>query len=196
MSTEKWSAFGVATTLGASDEVVGLQGGVNKRFPQSVVGGGILQKTVTLTNAQIKAIPSAAPQILAAPGANKITIVLGGITYFNFAVDYVNPHMPDSPSQLALGHLHDGTGKIYASDYLANADISLISGTIAPISSPHTSQDTVSPNSRTSNASSQAYVVNKPIVLYDDDNDGGADYTGGDAANVLTITLLYVVLDV
>lgn len=197
MSTEKFSEFAAATSIGASDELVGLQGGANKRFPQSVVGGGILQKTVTLNNDQIKALPSTPVEIVAAPGANKVIVLLGGVSYFNFTVDYVNPNV-GSPSELALAWWDgiQGHGKCPASNFIGDLDISNMSGKVAGIGAPKLNATAIFSDALASRNSTAAYVINSPIVLYDDDNDSGSDYTGGDPANTLKVTVLYAVVDV
>lgn len=137
---------------------------------------------VTITNTQIKTIPQTPIELIAAPGVDKLILPLGGLLIVNFAASYVNP---GDPIQLALG-------KPVASNYIGGSNwLTSSNGTFrTPISCPFLSNDLITLQWDLLTSS------NKPLVLYDDDNDGGANYTGGDPANWAKIIVYYTIVDV
>jgi len=149
-------------------------------------GVSLLQKAeIILTDAQIKALPTIPVEIVPPPGANKVIQLVGcTFSYNTSAGAYTLPGTPGNilvainipPGTASLGVGYNTTGTL----------------------------DTTTPQLRSSfwgatfidiaqNAfPSQAEVVNKNLGVY---SDASADFTGGNAANTLKVTVYYTIVE-
>lgn len=130
-----------------------------------------------LTNAQIKALPTTPIEIIPAPGAGKIIVPISAF-------------------------LHLKTTVAYASfDVLLS--FSLIRGTAGSPLFVHTFADDLLDSTANTNGNmlevtvndADADVVNKALNLKVDNGSTG-DFTGGDAANFLSVSVLYYISNV
>src|SRR3990172_1029723 len=145
----------------------------------------IKSATVTLTDAEIKALPSTAFEILPAPGVNKLLWVLSGILKFSLVSAYTNRHADNAifltydewfAEASALTTLPNGT----ADDFSSLIPAAFVESRVAWDSYLRSGID--------SQPSSDC--VNRNIKLFCD-NAGSGDFTGGNAANTLKVTIYY-----
>jgi hypothetical protein len=192
MPDTKISALPLATTIGASDTLVGLQGGDDKQFPQTVVGGGLLRATITLTDAQIKALPTApngTTELFATLGANKGYIIIGGYAVSNIVAPYTNQ---TNLQEIVIGwnnDNYDATGALHNSNggpanILSASTVITLVPALAAVVPPIQTYPVPTGD-----------IFNKNLALYVSNGSDG-DFTGGNAANTLKITVLYTVADV
>lgn len=163
-------------------------------------GGSLVQRaTVTLTNAQIKALPTTGITVVAAPGPGFWLSVL--------AVDYSSDFTAGAYTNIdaTYSDLHVGWGSEYAGGYLV--DDSATTPVLTDVTDlfGNTTQGIVQ-GVRYSDcvpvAGAAGYVRAYPILrstvangalTVKMDNNGSGDLTGGNAANSLKVTVLYVV---
>lgn len=140
--------------------------GPNQWEPVTVVRS----MTVTLTDAQIKALPTTAIELVPAPGAGKVVVPIKFVLIFNNdAGAYGNADQ--------LPHL-DTNGFSYGDDIIDPAGLSSIYS--------HALDGMPSGN--------PGDLENQPIMLKTTGNVG--NYTGGNAANYLKVTTLYIVVEI
>jgi len=155
-------------------------------FPGLAGGGstGYLSSTFELTDAQIKALPTTPIQIVAAPGANKIINILGGNAVLNWNADYTNI---DGSAYMAMICNNGGLAshRFAPSDMLALGESTLTS---------------ISPYTYTAGSfildmtNALAEFNNKSLKLFASNGVAG-NFTGGNEANTLKVTVYYVVVD-
>lgn len=151
----------------------------------------VLSRTVTLTDAQIKALPTTAVELVPAPGAGSIILFLHAFSVFSApATGY---SMDISPAYLqvysgdpnAVGDSTDVSGLVTFGESLTGTHIALFTQKFAwddVEGMPKTIQGTLD------------FYDNKALYLADAWV-GNANYTGGDAGNSLSVTVLYTVVD-
>jgi hypothetical protein len=147
------------------------------QVPQSV--------TVTLTDAQIKALPTSAVEVIPAPGAGKYIVVLNTFVALNTSAG-------------AYGNLSGATCKLFLNYSVAEDPITqpadensdLFFGTAAV---SYTPLATIGSNNAWSFIMNN--LVNDAVEL-GLDNAGAGALTGGNAANTMTVTVVYIVIDV
>jgi hypothetical protein len=126
--------------------------------------------SVTLTDAQIKALPTTAIQIVAAPGAGKVIAPLTAIILTEITTEYTNVN---SPSMLVIA---EGAASVFDTDaddralYFPDADIVQLS-TLASVTR----------------------MENTALSILSSNELG--NFTGGNAANTLKVTVYYMVVD-
>jgi hypothetical protein len=167
---------------------------------RSEAGGGIqtvYSVTVTLTDAQIKALPTTAVEMVAAQGAGKVVLPVSvfavadttaGAYALNASEVSWNIAWNSSPQIRYIGATNGGvaslltTPQIGFTSFLVGASLSQgtgdFTGEILSVSGGFLSQ-----------AENLALVIK-------DDWDGASDYTNGDPANTMKITILYTIIDV
>lgn len=155
----------------------------------------VFSKTVTLTNAQIKALPTTAVEIVPAPGANRIVYPFGAFLHLNWIADYTNIDADaqiklvvlssdllialreDTQSQvtsLLAGGGPDGTNALTGVQFLKKTAADVFSGNSGFYDSD---------------------IMNKSVVLSAYNGSSG-NFTGGNVGNSLQATVLYTVIDV
>ncbi len=159
--------------------------------------GVILSRTVTLTDAQIKALPTTPIEIIPAPGANKFLYPLGVVWYLKWNANYTNIN---SLAFMNIG-FPDGSGSIMYLDESAPDALSKVSSLLAHGKSMFAQAGQQGMVNGTFvegaiiNGGNVNAVINQHFETFFD-NGGGSDLTGGDPANTLQITVLYTVIDV
>jgi hypothetical protein len=136
--------------------------------------------TVTLTNAQIKTLPTTAVEIIPAPGANKAIVPLIVLAYRSFGTAYTNID--------ADGTLTFGTTDVAQCPAIANVDGGATALTTFL-------GDTAGMPLYLPSATGSSAVENAACVLRSDNGEAGA-FTGGAAGNSLQVTVLYTIVDI
>jgi hypothetical protein len=141
----------------------------------------IYKKTVTLTNAQIKALPSTDVEIVPAPGTGKvIQYVSVRASIDASAGDYTNVH---ADANFFLQYVGGTAFTLAAEDFWYHPGGPALSGYFQ-------SDESVGPGLyNLSDYENRAIATNA-------NNSGQGDFTGGNAANSLTITVWYGVMDI
>jgi hypothetical protein len=177
--------------LGASDAFVA---GDALPAPTPFASGGdiaeqtILSITVPLTDAQIKALPTTAIELVPAPGADKIIVPIAGFVILDTTAGlYVASG--DASWQLLLGS-QEFSGLLQPTIFTTDAGILFF---WFPLPFMGTGAGPAAGYLVTSGETG-AGVINQPVRIKDDYN-GVADYTGGNAANSMTVTVLYTIVD-
>lgn len=158
---------------------------------QSGVTSLVCTKTIPLTNAQIKSLPTTPFELLPAPGAGKVIKVISGVVVLdNMAGVYtdVSPD-PGSGSYLSYDNGASATN---------NAGLAMFYNVAQSIQGvTPTANITAGGLTEAYNALSQ--IENKPIVfsVYNDNGIDGTsiDFTGGHTDNTMKITVIYSIVD-
>ena len=159
---------------------------------KSSESGLLLSKTVTLTNAQIKALPTTKVEIVAAPGAGKQIVLLGGLLKVDTTAGaYTNV---DGTNSIMTLIYNDGLAyyPLSASMFFTELNddairYSNLYGALNPDGSDPTAflvQQYYHDN----------YINNLPVAIGLANALG--DLTGGDNLNSMKITMLYAILEV
>lgn len=153
-------------------------------------GGSLLSATVTLTDEQIKALPTTPIQLVAAPGAGKFILPISCVAVLNLqpAGQYTDA---DNASWTIITQAQDYVSAV------ANSNIALIGiGDIVVFSFPflNTGAGTFAGITHTAPEYSSADIENEALYIADVWN-GVTNYTGGNASNTLKVTMYYVVVD-
>lgn len=139
----------------------------------------VLSRTVTLTDAQIKALPTTEVEVVPAPGPGLIVVPVVALLFLTSTADYTNQ---DTPSFNIVWPAGDAT--IYA-------DGGLLDSTNRFVALHGASFDVA--------GSQYGFAFNSVVntALSIDGNNGVAgNFTGGNAGNSLRVTVLYTVIDV
>lgn len=153
-------------------------------------------QTVTLTNAQIKALPTTPVVVVPAPGAGKMILpVARAINKPTFAAPYTNQSAPNTQPYAVLTW-GDEVG--YASAWMPDDDDPSL-GQFSKLfdAAPQVFVlDSYSDTAATWGLVSQAQSFNAenlPVKLFV--SNAAGDFTGGHADNVLVVTVVYCVVD-
>jgi hypothetical protein len=162
----------------------------------------IQSATVTLTDAQIKALPTTAVTIVPAPGTGKMLRLIMAHAALTQSAEYTNID-PDE-SWLSIAYQGDSVASSvvlnHSGDGKEDLDRLLGGGAGSPaavIFEPF--QKTSASWGATAEVFSEVGgaigSANKALNVYAFNNSAG-DFTGGNSANTLTVTVLYLVIDV
>lgn len=157
--------------------------------------GAILKSTTALTDAQIKALPTTPITLIAAPGASKITFPIAAFLRMHWVADYANIDAG------AIVQILSGTQNVM--NQLLETAGSPVSGLLAG-GGPDGTSGWIGAQSRSLAVPTAFHygisylydsdIANKPLNIAAD-NQGAGNFTGGNAGNVLTVTVLYTVID-
>lgn len=148
----------------------------------------ILVATKTLTNAQILTLPSTPVELVAAPGTGKALIFFGAFFETTYATDYSNVHA-DSRGVIANANW----GRDHSTLIKTNGLFTVTSG--IGFLPPVAIQDTLAGwESYLLGINGMGSKTDTGFFLHVD-NAGNGDFTGGNAANTLEITIFYYIVD-
>ena len=174
-------------SAGYTDGQVPVWDAALQRFVPGAGGGGggfLRQATVSLTDAQIKALPTTPVEIIAAPGAGYAVMLLPHWLGSVLQLD-TTPGAYTNVSATAAVRFNGQVGFIEwlgLDDLLTyGADAVMYPSVINFGAGGGTVQET-------------ALAENSAITV-DANNDGQGNFTGGHASNELTLSLVYLVLD-
>jgi len=173
-------------------------------------GGGssassiLRQAVASLTNAQIKALPTTPVTIIAAPGANKLLVPHVALAHMKWVGNYTNINATSSISIDTAGNFltslaEDTLGGVTALLAGGGPDGSWVPFVIQQIAQAKvtTATPAVNPHFHHGVADSGSYdadIVNVPLTI-SMENVGDGPLTGGNASNVLQISVAYYVLN-
>lgn len=156
-------------------------------MPTSITGSSIFQATITLNNAQIKALPSTPVEILPAPGEGKVILPIGMVFVLDCSagaydnVANASPQLFSGASSQALStakpSLAWAPGAVSVRAIVSGGEFYVLSGAF---------DGSVSGDG--------GLEINAALTLKDLWN--GSDYTEGHDDNTLKIFLLFIVVDV
>lgn len=148
--------------------------------------------SVTLAHSQIQALPSSPVELIAAPGANKIILPVMATAYFHWSANYGNI-AATAALTLAANNGYNLLTALFNSfaggvENLLNDDEDYFVvfnplSDIAPNIGNVVAMWWYAPNFVNQNLTIEAY------------NASAGNFTDGDSANTLTVSVLYVVLD-
>lgn len=168
----------------------------NKTLDAVRLSAGTLNiAAVSLTNAQVKALPTTPFILVASPGVNKRVVLLHADVVASFAAAaYTNINAAayaniTQGGNLASSYLANDAGPTPAlthfSDVFGAAAIQLV--TFLPW------QDTSEAASQWGLLASVANVTSAQNLVLEINNSGSGDLTGGNAANTMTVTVTYYI---
>ena len=145
----------------------------------------VRSKTVILTDAQIKALPTTAIELVAAPGASKFIFLQSALIVSNCqAGTYISG---------------DFAGGSLGFSVVNSVSFSLLEGDLESLLTDTSQLGTVwfqgnHATAKVAAPKAMGDTVNQPLTLVA--GNGSGNYTGGNAANTLKVTVLYVIMDV
>lgn len=160
---------------------------------QGSARGFIHQYVATLNNTQIKALPTTAISLVSAPGANKVIIPVNAGIITNFSAGaYVAAAGSSWLLQWAGGVYASSPQNIQSTLQAAATSLVTLPGLPYQYDAANFGAGTVIGNGQIGVAST---VTNKDLQIKDDWN-GVSDYTGGNAANTMNVSLVYLILNI
>lgn len=167
-----------------------LKAYIDARIASQGGGGGssYLVASVTLTDAQIKALPTTGIQIIASPGAGKFLYPISAAIVHNWVANYTNIEGASFINiTSSIGNYNVLVG-IYQSIGSSVSDLLAASESILAVCGQQNAQLANYADIPLSGVVNNGLMIN----MY---NDVGGNLTGGNAANTLKVTVYYVVVD-
>jgi hypothetical protein len=162
----------VTTLVAPGAIIVGAEG--------TLAALSVYQTITTLTNAQIKALPTTPVEVVASPGANKAIVAIRGLARLEWVADYTNVDVGAEMQIDGLGPLTDVAGLLAlghsSSAFFVPTARSTAVGTFIAAESGWADED----------------YIDRPFVLAAVNT---GDFTGGNAGNSLKVSMLYTVID-
>lgn len=156
-------------------------------------GGGsdVVQKaSITLTDAQIKTLPTAPRDIVAAPGAGKIIVPISAMVILNTTAGAYTG-VTDASFQLSM------QGTYVSAPVIAQASLLDTGINILPMLIPIAENGTGAFDGTvvTRNNAIQGDWENKPLQIFDF-YAGIGNYGGGNSANTMKVLVSYIIVDI
>lgn len=182
---KKISELTAVSSLSGTEQVEVNQSGTSKRTTTQDIANMALRKaTVELTDAQIKALPTTGIEVVAAPGSGKMIHVVSSVVSANITAVYttVVEDWPNSYLQLSINSV---ARMLFTQGWLATETGT---GSIIGIVDEIIGVTTTAP-------SFNSGLDNQPL-MFSSENQGSGNFDDGNAANTLTITVYYVIVDI
>lgn len=158
-------------------------------------GGGVQTATVTLTDAEIKTLPTTPVEIVPAQGTDTMISFLKGIVVIdNTAGAYTNVHTESATRGTGLFNLGEPPIAFQESARV-DAAWALVDGSEIVVAEAPMESHPLPSGDLSGNSDYTSSVENQPLV-FKWQNGALGDFTGGNAANTLTVTLVYHVLTI
>lgn len=154
------------------------------------VAATVYSEVVTLTDAQIKSLPSSPVEILPSPGADKMILPVSVVVKFENSGNYT-----DIAPTATLAIVHYGYGLLASLSEGYNSGVSNLLANDADMFSVLNPQSSISPTmGMRADYNYPEYFADQglTLILY---NGFNGDLEGGDSTNALTITVYYVIID-
>lgn len=175
-----------------SDSLVPSQQAVKAYVDNSTPASLIHQATVTLTDAQIKALPTTGVEVVPEPGEDKLLRLMGGVYRFTRVADYTNIDGTFSGmfvrygGSTCLASLYNPVaGFLDFGAPLGDFAIALINNKFNVVSGVGVEEPPWD----------SADALDEPFVVAID-NGATGNLTGGDAGNSLEVSIFYTIYDV
>lgn len=157
-------------------------------------GGGLLAATVTLTNAQVLALPTTPVTLVAAQGAGRLIVGADSLSFpAIFSINGPGTAYTNVDAAATWDLVNDGFNNSggWANHYKAH-DLLVYGvpgvGPVVDVANPTAESSGISETVNENAANQRVYLAATNGVL--------GNFTGGDASNTLTVTFLYVVVSV
>jgi len=146
-----------------------------------------LVASVTLTDAQIKTLPTLGFEVIAAQGSGKMIQIISANLSFNWTADY----NIDGDEVMNLLHWNSGANSSNTLIESGSQVTALLAGGASKVATLSTYQ--LSGGTFNGVVDTRTNYNNDPVYLFI--TRGGGALTGGNAANTLKVTVYYVVVD-
>lgn len=161
--------------------------------PTFQASGGMSSASITLTNAQIKALPTTYQTVVAAPGADLLLMPVAAAVYIDATAGaYTNIDTSPADAEgltIAYGDWDEDAMTYFAMSGAAEAFLGLLAGPYIRTPTPASLASLTTFTLRRTAAN----FLNQPLKLVAWNDTG--DYTGGHASNTGTVIVYYQTMD-